>query len=138
MQVRVPQFIEHDPKLLGPLTLSQAIFVGAALFGTFLLYITMGESNFLLFCFLAALLFAIALFLAFYKVEGLSISTVIKNSVDYNMNTKLYLWKRKQIPVYLSLEKKKVEKEKSTKNAVVLKQREKMDNLRKKIDFDKQ
>jgi hypothetical protein len=136
MQVRVPQFIEHDPKLLGPFTLSQTIYVGAALFGSFLLYITIGE-NFILFLFLAGSLFAVALFLAFYKVEGLSISAVIKNSVDYNISTRLYLWKRKQIPIYLSLEKKEEKKEKTNKTSVSLKQRSEMNEVTKKIDFKK-
>lgn len=137
MQVRVPQFIEHDPKLLGPLTLSQAIYVGAALFGTFLLYITIGEEHFIPFLMISGLMFTVALFLAFYKVEGLSISAVIKNSVDYNMKTKLYLWKRKQIPVYLSLEKKKEEKKVNDTNKVILKKRENISEMAKKIDYDK-
>lgn len=138
MQVRVPQFIEHDPKLLGPFTLSQTIYVGGALFICFILYLFIGESQFFLFLFLAGIIFAIALVLAFYKIEGLSISEVIKNSVDYNMNTKIYLWKRKQIPVYLSLEKKKEEKtNKESRPVVTLKKRDSIDDLTKKVDFEK-
>ena len=138
MQVRVPQFIEHDPKLLGPFTLSQTLYVGAALFGTFILYLMIGQKNFFLFIFLAGVLFAAAIFLAFYKVEGLSIPYVIKNSLDYNMKTKLYIWKRKEIPVYISLEKKKEEKEDpSKKSPLKMTQGGSMDKLMKKIDFEK-
>ncbi|MCK9577921.1 hypothetical protein M0R01_00310 [bacterium] len=138
MQVRVPQFIEHDPKLLGPFTLSQTLYVGSALFGTFILYLFIGQKQFFLFLFLAGLLFAIAIFLAFYKVEGLSIPYVIKNSLDYNMKTKLYIWKRKEIPVYISLEKKKEEKEDpSRKSPLKMTQGGSMDKLMKKIDFEK-
>jgi hypothetical protein len=138
MQVRVPQFIEHDPKLLGPFTLSQTIYVGGALFICFILYLFIGESHFFVFLLISGIIFAIALVLAFYKVEGLSIPEVIKNSVDYNMNTKIYLWKRKQIPVYLSLEKKKEDKSSIEKKPVVtLKKRESIDEVTKKVDFEK-
>ncbi|MCK9393276.1 MAG: hypothetical protein WCX30_00975 [Candidatus Paceibacterota bacterium] len=138
MQVRVPQFIEHDPKLLGPFTLSQTLYVGAALFGTFILYLLIGQKNFFLFLFLSGLLFAIAIFLAFYKVEGLSIPYVIKNSLDFNMKTKLYIWKRKEIPIYISLEKKKEEKEDpSKKSPLKMTQNGSMDKLMRKIDFEK-
>jgi len=138
MQVRVPQFIEHDPKLLGPFTLSQTIYVGAALFGTFILYLLIGQKNFFLFLLFSGLLFAVAIFLAFYKVEGLSIPYVIKNSLDYNMKTKLYIWKRKEIPIYISLEKKKEENEDpSKKSPLKMTQSGSMDKLMKKIDFEK-
>jgi hypothetical protein len=138
MQVRVPQFIEHDPKLLGPFTLSQTIYVGAALFGTFILYLFIGQKNFFLFLLFSGLLFAVAIFLAFYKVEGLSIPYVIKNSLDYNMKTKLYIWKRKEIPIYISLEKKKEENEDpSKKSPLKMTQSGSMDKLMKKIDFEK-
>lgn len=139
MQVRVPQFIEHDPKLLGPFTLSQTIYVGGALFGTFILYLFIGEKYFFPFLIASGLMFATAIFFAFYKVEGLPVSSVIKNSIDYNSKTKLYLWKRKQIPVYLSLEKKKEAKQGITKKtAVMLKNNNsKMDSATKKIDFEK-
>ncbi|MDD5639826.1 MAG: hypothetical protein PHR47_03445 [Candidatus Pacebacteria bacterium] len=138
MQVRVPQFIEHDPKLLGPFTLSQTLYVGAALFGTFILYLYIGQKNFFLFLFLSGLLFAIALFLAFYKVEGLSVPYVIKNSLDFNMKTKLYIWKRKEIPIFISLEKKKKAKEDlSKKSPLKMVQNGSMDKLKKKIDFEK-
>ena len=138
MQVRVPQFIEHDPKLLGPFTLSQTIYVGAALFGTFILYLFIGQKNFFLFLLFSGLLFAVAIFLAFYKVEGLSIPYVIKNSLDYNMKTKLYIWKRKKIPIYISLEKKKEENEDpSKKSPLKMTQSGSMDKLMKKIDFEK-
>ncbi|MFA5080223.1 MAG: hypothetical protein WC472_01190 [Candidatus Paceibacterota bacterium] len=138
MQVRVPQFIEHDPKLLGPFTLSQTLYVGAALFGTFILYLLIGQKNFFLFLFLSGLLFAVAIFLAFYKVEGLSIPYVIKNSLDFNMKTKLYIWKRKEIPIYISLEKKKKEKEDpSKKSPLKMIQNGSMDKLMRKIDFEK-
>lgn len=139
MQIRIPQFIEHDPKLLGPFTLSQTIYVAAALFGTFMLYLFIGEDHFFIFIFIAGILFSVAIFLAFYKVEGLSVSAAIKNSVDYNMKTKLYLWKRKQIPIYLSTNKKEDKKEdKSKRSPLTVKKKDgKMDTLIKKIDFEK-
>lgn len=137
MQVRVPQFIQHDPKLLGPFTLSQTIYVGAALFGSFIVYLYIGQKNFFLFLLIAGILFAVAIFLAFYKVEGLSIPYVIKNSLDYSIKTKLYIWKRKEIPIFISLEKKKEVKKDTSKKALKMTTDGSMDKLMKKIDFGK-
>ena len=140
MDFRVPQFIEHDPKILGPLTMTQSLYIGGATGGCFLLYFT--NLPFSLYIMICGILFAAALALAFLKIEGFDLASVGKNLTSFSMNTKLYLWKRKESPVYLtSAREKRISENKKDleeKSSVLkIKQQGKMGNLIKKIDFEK-
>lgn len=138
MQYRVPQFIEHEAKILGPLNIKQSMTIGVVLVVCFFLYFAIGEENFFLFILLAGLLTGIALAISFYKVQGQALPVVMKNWTSFNISPRLFLWRRKQSPVFLSTERERrdivaVGKEKSP-----LKMRDegKIDDLIKKIDFE--
>jgi hypothetical protein len=140
MDFRVPQFIEHDPKILGPLTLSQTMYVGTAFGICFVLYFTLGKQNIFLYVLVSALLIGASLGLAFIKIEGRGIPVVGKNFAVWTVNNKLFLWKRKQAPVFLSgLKQKIVSEEKKEVEPSILKIRQtgKIEGLMKKIDFEK-
>jgi hypothetical protein len=138
MQYRVPQFTEHEAKILGPLNMRQSFMVGGVLAVCFFLYFMIGQENFFLFLLIAAFLTGAALAVSFAKVEGLSLPAVIKNWMNFNLNPRMFLWKRKQSPVYLSTERIKrdiiVKEEKSP---LKVKQEGKIGELIKKIDFEK-
>jgi len=138
MQYRVPQFIEHEAKILGPLNIRQSLMVGGVLAICFFLYFVIGQSNFFLFLLIAAVLTGGALAISFAKIEGLSLPTVIKNWINFNISPKIFLWRRKQSPVYLSTERIRrevvVTEEKSP---LKVKQEGKIGELIKKIDFEK-
>jgi hypothetical protein len=97
MQFTVPQFIEHDPKIFGPMTFKQSIFVGIALATCFILYFTVGKENLMLFIFISALLLSVAGALAFVKINGRSLPSVFMNILSFSMGQKIYLWKRKEM-----------------------------------------
>ncbi len=139
MQFQIPQFIEHDPKILGPFTAKQSIYIGLALGVCFFLYFTLGKSNFFLYIIVCGAVFGLALALAFWKVEGLNIVDVSKNFVNYNANTKIYKWDRKESPVFLPVKtsKKAPEKEKEEKTNLKLKPSGKIEALNKKLFFEK-
>lgn len=139
MDFRVPQFIEHDPKIMGPLTLNQAIYLGGAALICFFLNFSIGKTNFSLFIMICGLLLGSAIALAFVKIEGLTIPAAGKNFANYTINSKFFIWKRKQSPVFLSSTKKPVEEKKDTSESspLKIKQSGKMDQLIKKIDFEK-
>jgi hypothetical protein len=102
MQFTVPQFIEHEPKIFGPLTFKQSIFVGIALVASFILYFTIGKTNFLLFVFLAMIILATAGALAFIKINGRGLPAVFVNILSFSMGRKIYIWKRKEtVPKYI-------------------------------------
>jgi|WetSurMetagenome_2_1015567.scaffolds.fasta_scaffold178315_2 hypothetical protein len=97
MQFTVPQFIEHDPKIFGPLTFRQSIFVGIALAGCFIFYFTIGKTNLLLFIFISAILLGTAGALAFVKINGRSLPVVFMNIFSFSIGPKLYIWKKKEM-----------------------------------------
>ena len=49
MQYRVPQFIEEEAKIVGPLTLKQSMIVGISGGLVFIMYFSFGEENLFLF-----------------------------------------------------------------------------------------
>jgi len=138
MQYRVPQFIEHEAKILGPLNIRQSLLVGGIIAACFFMYFSIGQTNFFLFLLIAAALIGGALAISFTKIEGQGLPTVIKNWAAFNLNPKIFLWRRKQSPVYLSTERIRreivVEEKKSP---LKVKQEGKIGEMIKKIDFDK-
>jgi hypothetical protein len=124
---------------MGPLTLNQAIYLGGAALICFFLNFSIGKTNFSLFIMICGLLLGSAIALAFVKIEGLTIPAAGKNFANYTINSKFFIWKRKQSPVFLSSTKKPVEEKKDTSESspLKIKQSGKMDQLIKKIDFEK-
>lgn len=92
-QYQVPQFIEIEDKIFGPLTLKQFIYVvgGAGL--AFIIY------RFVPFTIIAIPLMiasvALALALAFYKVNNRSFIFAMESAFYYYIGSKLYIWKKK-------------------------------------------
>jgi len=123
---------------LGPLNVKQSLTVGGVLVICFFLYFVVGQTNFFLFMLIAAVLTGAALAISFTKIEGLGLTTVIKNWINFNMNPKMFLWRRKQSPVYLSTER--IRREivvKEDKSPLKVKQEGKIGELIKRIDFEK-
>lgn len=135
MAFQVPQFIEHDPKILGPFTLSQSLYIGIALGIAFLLYFSLAETNFFLYILICGLVFGIAIALAFVKIEGLKIPLVIKNFINFNLNTKIYKWERKETPVFLPTKKSEKQEPVEEKTKLKIKPNGRIDDLNKKIYF---
>ena len=91
MRFQVPQFIEVEDKLFGPLTFKQFIYVAGAV-GICVVLFT------LLPTFIAILLSVpIAVFgaaLAFYKVNDRPFVNVVEDFFHYSTAAKLYVWKK--------------------------------------------
>lgn len=89
MRYQVPQFIEVEDKLFGPLTARQFIYlagaggVGLATFSTL---------PFIIAVLVTAPVAALALALSFYTMNGRPFLTVMEHGFRYLMGTKLYLW----------------------------------------------
>ena len=99
MRFTVPQFIEHEIKIVGPLTFRQFIFVGIAGAIGFFLYFTIGKTNFFLFIVSCFVLGIISLALAFLQIGGRSLPTILGNFLRFNLSPKIYLWRKKEMPV---------------------------------------
>ncbi|HEX7724283.1 MAG TPA: PrgI family protein [Candidatus Paceibacterota bacterium] len=96
MRFQVPQFIEVEDKIFGPLTLKQFIYLvgGAGL--SFMIYLLLGS------LFLSAIpiiiVMAMSGALAFYKVNTKPLINVVEAAFKYWFGGKLYIWKKEERP----------------------------------------
>jgi len=96
MDFQIPQFVEHEAKIVGPFTFKQFTFVGVAGGLCLILYFMVPRA---LFFVIAIFLAGLSLSLAFMQVGGRSLGTYFKNSVVYFIKPKIYLWKQKEIMI---------------------------------------
>lgn len=93
MQYQVPQFIEVEDRIFGPLTLRQFIYL-AGNGGVCLIFLTLLPFYV---AFIASLPFiALGLALAFYKVNDRPLMITIEHAFKYYLGSKLYLWKPRE------------------------------------------
>ena len=94
MEYQVPQFIEVEDKIIGPLTLKQFIYVAGAggLTIAFFFYLP-----FIGAAMLALPVVALAAALAFYKVNGKPFIEVLEAGFNYYTRAKLFLWKHQEM-----------------------------------------
>lgn len=111
MKFTVPQFIERETPIVGPLTFRQVIFIGGAGVICFILYFTLAKTHFLLFLVISIVAFAIAISLAFVQIGGRSLPVILTNFFKFNLKPKTYLWQRRTglVMVFKKEEKKEEE-----------------------------
>ncbi len=89
MQFQVPQFIEVEDKIFGPLTFKQFIYVGGGLGACYILWRVFP-------IYLAGPLIAavggLAASLAFFQINGRPFIVGLENGFFFFMRSKLYLW----------------------------------------------
>ncbi len=93
-EYQVPQFIEVEDKIFGPLTLKQFIYIagGAGLSAILFLYLP------LFIAIVAAIpVVALAGALAFYKVNNKSFIEMMEAGFNYYTKGRLYLWKKEEV-----------------------------------------
>lgn len=102
MRFEVPQFIDIEDKIFGPLSWRQFLYVGGGVGMAIVLFIT---ADFFVFVLIGLPLGLLAGALAFYPVNNRPFSFFLEAVYNYSTNQKLYLWKRKTEQIY----RKKVE-----------------------------
>lgn len=93
MQFQVPQFIETEDKIIGPLTLKQFLYLAAA-----------GGVSFVLFFFLKTVIWLIltifmgvfAAALAFIKINGRPLPKVLTAALFFYLKPRLFLWRKEE------------------------------------------
>ena len=130
MQFKVPQNIDLEDKIVGPLTLIQFLYIISGGIIIYLLFLTLGSTFF--FWVLSIPIAAIAISLAFLKIQDQPLSHFIKAGLMYLSRPKTRIWQRhgvnisaiKAAPVKkegsTTLPKKKIEKSELEKIAQVL------------------
>ncbi len=92
MQFQVPQFIDVEDRIFGPLTLKQFIYLagGAGASAALFVYLPWKIVSILLILPIAA--FSLAL--AFYKMNNKPFIDVVQSAFYYLVGGKLYIWKK--------------------------------------------
>lgn len=95
MQFQVPQFIEVEDKIFGPLTFRQFVYLGG---GTGICYMLFRVLPlFLAFPFILVI-GGLALALAFMKFNGRPFNLAMENAFYYILHPRLYLWNNERKP----------------------------------------
>ena len=93
MRFQVPQFIEVEDKIFGPLTFKQFIYVAGGVGIAAILFIILPRFLAIIIA-LPIVVFSAAL--AFYKVHGKPFINVVEAFVKYALTNKLYIWKKEE------------------------------------------
>lgn len=91
MRFQVPQFIEVEDKIFGPLTFKQFIYVAGGGGLCALLFFTLPNFVALI---ISAPIAIFALALAFYKVNDKPFILMVESFVKFHTGNKLYIWKK--------------------------------------------
>ena len=91
MRFSVPQFIDVEDKIFGPLTIKQAIYLVGAGGGTYLAYAMLGGLGVL---FIGLPLIGFAVMLGFVQVNNRPFVAIVTAAFFYKAKRKLYLWKK--------------------------------------------
>ena len=90
MRYQVPQFIEVEDKIFGPLTIKQFVYLAGGAGVCLAAFTTL---PFLVAVLVALPVGGLALALAFYKVNGRPFVVALEHAFSYFFSHKLYLWK---------------------------------------------
>jgi hypothetical protein len=96
MQFQVPQFIEVEDKIFGPLTLKQFIYLTGTFGLAFALYSLISKVSTVLGIIAGIPCVGFGLALAFYKFNEKPFLNIIESAVKFYFSEKLYIWKKKE------------------------------------------
>jgi hypothetical protein len=94
MRFQIPQFIEVESKIFGPLTFKQFIYLAGGAGIIFIFYTTL---PFWLMIIFAVPVASFSFTLAFYKVHSQPFIKVLENAFNYFVSCKVYIWKKQEL-----------------------------------------
>ena len=97
MQFQVPQFIETEDKVVGPFSIRQFMYVGAAALVSALFYFLVSTW---LFVILAILFIGGSLAMSFIKIEGRPLPAVIRSAFNFYWKPQTYVWQPDYNPIH--------------------------------------
>lgn len=137
MRFQVPQFIEHEPKVVGPLTFRQFLYLGIPGGVAFFAYFTLPFS-----VFLVAAIFLVMLggALGFLKIGGRDLPSMLSSVFFFLVAPKRYIWKKGPAPAKASpvqYQNPKTTSEEPRKTEVKLIQKSKVRDLATRVETSK-
>ena len=94
MRFQMPQFIEVEDKIFGPLTLKQFIYVAGGAGMCVVLFVLIPWWYVSVIPIIIVAIFSLAL--AFYKINNKPFITIVEAGAKYFFNSKLYVWKKEE------------------------------------------
>lgn len=94
MQFQIPQFIEAEDKIVGPLTLKQFLYIAVAGGFSFVLFFIL---QFWLWIIITVILGAAALTVAFVRYNGQPLARILLQALYYFWKPRLYIWQREPL-----------------------------------------
>lgn len=134
MRFQVPQFIDHEAKVIGPLTFRQFIYVGIPGALAFFLYFF---APFFVFIIASVFLGAIGLMFAFVKIGGRSLPNILMHFSSFTLSPKRYLWHKGKAPAQTSQVQYQQPVEQPTKREIKLVQKSKLKDLSVRVETSK-
>lgn len=95
---QVPQFIDIEDKILGPLTLRQFLYFMTAAAILFILWTLLKLNYFIIG---ATIIGGTAILFAFVKINGQPFSRLIVNLINFILRPQKYIWRREQLPAMI-------------------------------------
>ncbi|MBI3633536.1 MAG: PrgI family protein [Candidatus Vogelbacteria bacterium] len=92
MQFQVPQFIDIEDKIFGPLTFKQFIYILGGAGAAFVIYKLIPNTTLAIITAAPIVIFALAL--AFRQVNGRPFIVMLEAAFKYYWSHKLFLWKK--------------------------------------------
>lgn len=132
MRFTVPQFIEHEPKIVGPLTFKQFMYIGVAAAICFVVYFT---ASFTVFVLSVMVFGGLGFAFAFIKIDGRSLTILLMNFLKYILSPKMYLWRKKDAAVKM-LEKMEFKAKEIPEDEIPLKigGKSRLKNIKTRVD----
>ncbi|MCX6788378.1 MAG: PrgI family protein [Candidatus Jorgensenbacteria bacterium] len=90
-EFQVPQFIEEKPKIVGPLTIVQFLYIGS---GAAISLISYSAFNTILWLIISIIVVGISVALAFVKVNGQDLPVVALSAFQFIWGPRKYTWQR--------------------------------------------
>ena len=131
MRFVVPQFIEREAKIIGPLTFKQFLYVGSAGLVCFMIYFSFSFDIFLISC---LILGSIASAFAFLKISDIPLSKFLWNFFKYSLSPKVYLWNKGGLKGKDIQEKIDVKEDQTEKISLSVEGKSSLKNIKTKIE----
>lgn len=97
MRFEVPQFIDIEDKIFGPLTWRQFLYLGGGVGMAVVIFLT---TNFIVFVLVGLPIALLALALSFYPVNNRPFSFFLEAMFNYITRQRMYFWRKKEGIVY--------------------------------------
>jgi len=97
MKFQVPQFIDTEDKIFGPLSFKEFAYIAGGCGLSYILYRFIPSFLFALLFIVPVIGFAAAL--AFYKPNNKPFIEMVQSALAFSMGNKLYIWKKENKPI---------------------------------------